>query len=116
MALIFDGENYDTGRESGQGGSAAVQRSRRTLHPAARRLSGVHPGLKIRTKQNQIHQKKANNFGLFRPRALPQFVAFRLVFRPSLPKFCPRISRLLDLKLDILYAFVAKDTQLGKRN
>lgn len=43
MVLIFGGENYDTGRESGQAGSAAVQRPRRTLHQAADRLSGVHP-------------------------------------------------------------------------
>ena len=54
---------------------------------------GIEPGLGIRAKQNQIHQKKTNDFGLFRATALPQFVQFRLVFRPTLPKFCPRISK-----------------------
>src|SRR5208283_3053296 len=71
---------------------------------------GIEPGLRIRTKQDQIHQKKSNDFGLFRPTALPRLAYFRLVFRLNLPKFCPRISRLLDLKPDIFYAFVRKDT------
>jgi len=72
---------------------------------------GIEPGLKIRTKQNQLHQKKVNDFGLFRPTALPQLGHFRLVFRPYLPKFCPRILRPLELQPAMFYAFVGKDTQ-----
>jgi hypothetical protein len=52
---------------------------------------GIEPGLKIRTKQDQNHQKKVNSFAELCEIALSTFVLHSCVFRRTLPKFCPRI-------------------------
>lgn len=50
----------------------------------------VEPGLKIRIKQNQIHQKRANDFRPFSLSALRLFVHFRFVFRPKSAQVLPK--------------------------